>query len=44
VASTSASAGYSNRDRKIRSFLRDVASVERLRGELTGSRCLRYAT
>ena len=29
--------------RKIRSFLR-VASVVRLRGELTGSRCLRYAT
>ena len=28
---------------KVRSFLR-VASVVRLRGELTGSRCLRYAT
>src|SRR5688572_26362158 len=43
MASVSASAQFSSRDRKsVRSF--DVASVERLRGELTGSRCLRYAT
>ena len=42
MASSSASGEVQRQRSQIRSFLR-VASVERLRGELTGSRCLRYA-